>query len=184
MIEPISKHIHNNEYIENHTRWRNESLAWLRSSGTTAYEQKSFFSKDHYGALWFAVIEDGLPIGTVGLTSINKHHKTAEFSLLIGSEHRKKGYGSKALKDLIQYGFKELGLELIFGETFIYPYEAKKYLDDMNVSYIDHRGLINPGVKAYEKLGFRKDAVLRNRYRKYGFTLHSVIYSIMPGELK
>lgn len=185
-LENISLHLLNMDYLTNHSNWRNESIAWLRSTTkTNALYQKEFFSGVPYGQEWFAIEENGELIGTCGLTNISTHHKTAEFSLLISPNYRKKGLGTLALLHLLRFAFDELKLDLIYGETYLYPPEAKEFLLKMKQDFIETpQGLLNPGAKAYQKLGFSQDAILRKRFKKFGFSVDSVIYSILPGEIK
>lgn len=161
-LQPVSRHLDNQEYLEAHTRWRNESLKWTRENKkTTVKEQKKFFQNLPKDSLYFAVVSRGTIVGTVGLTDINLTHETAQFSLLIGSEYRRMGYGSKALHELLIYAFNDLKLHLVYGETFQYP-----------------DGTINPGAKAYEKLGFTYEGVLRERFFKDGERVNCLMYAI------
>ena len=166
-LEPVSYHRTNKEYLENHTRWRNESLAWLRENKTTTVEQQHlFFLTQPQDQEFFCIVQNSVIKGTCGLTDIRTSHGTAEFSLLVGSEFQQQGIGTKALRTLLEYGFNKLHLHLIYGETFVYPAPIG----------------INPGAKAYEKLGFIKEARLKDRYIKNGQKVDSVIYSITSEE--
>ena len=118
--------------IHNHVRWRNASIPWLRTcSMTDFYEQKRFFTQPKFNQTFFLYQENKVTKGLVGLTSINLTHKTAEFSLLIGSEFQRQGCGLRALRLLIQYGFSQ-GISLIFGETYLYPLDSQSFLDKIN----------------------------------------------------
>ena len=57
---------------------------------------------------------DGL-IGTVGLDGFNWVSRSAVLGIFIGEEeYRSNGYGTEAIKMLLEYGFKYLNLQLIF----------------------------------------------------------------------
>lgn len=56
-------------------------------------------------------------VGVCGLTDINHHAQRAEFSLYIMPEHHGNGYAEGALRTLVNFGFKELNLNMVFGET-------------------------------------------------------------------
>ena len=166
-LEPVSYHRTNKEYLQNHTRWRNESLAWLRENKTTTVEQQHlFFLTQPQDQEFFCIVQNSVIKGTCGLTDIRTSHGTAEFSLLVGSEFQKQGIGTQTLCTLLEYGFNKLHLHLIYGETF---------------SYQEKYG-VNPGAKAYEKLGFTLEAKLRDRYIKQGIKVDALIYSITSQE--
>lgn len=173
-IEPVEKWSDFQPFLQNQARWRNDSLVWTREiNPTTALQQQDFFQHLPRTSRYFVILtkdhkNEPLIVGLCGLTGIDQIHRKAEFSLLIGTEHRKKGYGSQALILLLNFGFESLGLNLIFGETFSYPRDFGT----------------NPGAKAYEKLGFKLDGVLRKRYKKYGQWVDALIYSILREEFK
>lgn len=168
-IEPISKHLNDKVFLKNHARWRNESLPWLRETKKTDWiAQHVYFSNLAHDKEFFVIICDGEIKGVCGLTDITFAHKTAEFSMLIGSEHQRKGYATLALKELLYYGLNTLGLELIFGETYRYH---EKYG-------------VNPAAKAYDRLGFTLEASLRNRYIKEGIHVDALVYSITKDEFR
>lgn len=99
-------------------------------------------------------------IGVCGLTSIDLINRHAEFSLyIIPSEHRK-GYASLALKELIKFGFNELGLNLIWGETF----------DG------------NPALNLFKEIGFKIDGTRRDFYYKNGQFIDAHLVSIKRSE--
>lgn len=99
-------------------------------------------------------------VGTCGLTSVNREHGTAEFSLLIGPEYQKKGFGKKALIKLFGYGFRHLRLNCIWGETFEN----------------------NPAMKMFKELGMIEEGKCRQRYFKNGFYVDSSQISILRQE--
>ena len=104
------------------------------------------------------VAHKGEIIGTAGLTSISRQHRTAEFSLLIGPEYQGSGLAKAALIRLLEYGFMRLDLEVIYGEA------------------------INNNVKAlacYEDVGFTKEGTLRSRYYKIGKRYDSTMFSML-----
>jgi RimJ/RimL family protein N-acetyltransferase len=96
-------------------------------------------------------------VGTGGLTSIDKHNQSAEFSLFIAPEHQREGYGRKALQTLITHGFRDHNLRRIWGESF--------------------EG--NPAQKMFEKIGMELDGTLRKSYFLDGKFVDSHIWSIL-----
>lgn len=167
---PVRKYFNSERLWKDHANWRNESLIWTRESKKTRWKlQKVYFQKLNKRQNHFFVIHYLLnPVGMCGLTKIDTKNGTAEFSLLVGSRYRGQGVGTKALVQLLRYGFNTLGLKLIFGETF---------------SYKSTHGT-NPGVRAYEKIGFTYEGTLRTRYIKFGIPVDALIYSITSDEFR
>ena len=97
----------------------------------------------------YAIIlaKDNTLIGNVGLMAIDNINRVATVGLFIGeSENRGKGYGSEALRLILDFGFKTLNLHNIM----------------LNVNSDNEQG-----IACYKKVGFnefgrRKDAVYKN----------------------
>ena len=100
-------------------------------------------------------------IGQCGLTDIHKYYRTAEYSLLIAPDERSKGYGTMALRLLLDFAFKNMDLEVVEGEI----------LEGNDAS-----------ISMAMKLGFQSEGVLRSRYYKKGKRLNSNIVSILKEE--
>ncbi len=101
-----------------------------------------------------------IAVGVCGLTSIDWLNRRAEFSLYVGPEHQRKGYGREGLKILLVHAFLNLGLEQVWGESF-----------DQNPARI-----------MFEELGFQKDGVRRSFYFKDGRFIDAHLYSILRQE--
>lgn len=163
---------------------------WTRESLVTSPEDQAIYFDDlPAGALFYGLWVDGHFVGCAGLTSINKMHRTAEFSLYVHKKHRGKGYGSVALKKLCNLGFDVLNLNRIYGETFCYPKEAKDLLTShhqklipLNQQYkkIQKGGdyFINPACIVFDQLGFEFEGFLKERYYKFGHYVNTVIVSV------
>jgi RimJ/RimL family protein N-acetyltransferase len=95
-------------------------------------------SKEHvYGII---ENENNTLIGNVGLVSVNHIHKTAEVGIFIGrKEYWGKGYGTEALKLLIDYSFRILGIENIMLKVFDYNVRAKKCYEKVGFKVIGER---------------------------------------------
>ena len=94
-------------------------------------------------------------IGNVGLVSLDHIHKTAELGIFIGrKEYWGKGFGTEALRLLVDYSFRILGLENIMLKVFDYNERARR---------------------SYEKVGFRKIGE-RRRSHYYDNERHNEIY--------
>lgn len=57
------------------------------------------------------------PVGVCGLTDINHVCQRAEFSLYVMPYYQGSSFGRMALKTLVRWGFDELNLNMIWGET-------------------------------------------------------------------
>ena len=153
---------------EKHLSWRNDKRVrlWTRQNGWLTQEDHERWwkglqgdpSRKFFGILAHpdkeSVLKVGgqlfnkkpVNVGTCGLTGINLEHGHAEFSLLIGPEYHRKGYGREALKELLKYGFKVLRLNHIRGETF--------------------EG--NPAYNLFKELGFQDCGCFHGMYYKFG----------------
>ncbi len=84
----------------------------------------------------FAIQVEGKPLGMINYNKIDKLNKKVEIDIIIGEKKNwNKGYGTDAVKTLINYLFKEFKLN----EIWIAPHTT------------------NPrAIRAYEKAGFKK----------------------------
>ena len=90
------------------------------------------------GKLQFSIIknEDNSLIGNCGFNEIDYLKQTATIGIFIGEEiNRNKGYGSEAIKLLIEYGFNYLNLNNIMLKVYSFNERA---------------------IKAYKKCGFQE----------------------------
>lgn len=93
-------------------------------------------------------LEDDLEIGETALWNALNPHGHAWLSVFIGDRGLwGKGYGSDAVQTLLRYGFQELNLHRISLGTFGYNTRA---------------------VRAYERLGFVHEGIVRSSMRRYG----------------
>ena len=89
--------------------------------------------------------EGGPPIGTIQLIDIHPVHRSAELTVRIGSDdHRGVGLGSTALDLACRYGFESLSLNRIWLRVFATNGRA---------------------IRAYEKVGFQREGVMRQACR-------------------
>lgn len=80
-------------------------------------------------------------IGTCQLHSINWIHRNAELQIRLGNkEARGKGYGSEAVRLLLDFAFKDLNLYRVYLHVF-----------QTNTT----------AIHVYEKIGFKKEGLLR-----------------------
>lgn len=100
-------------------------------------------------------------IGTVGYNSWNFHNRRAEISYDLMKEHWRKGIMTKALNNALIFGFKDMDLMRI---------EARTMLDNI------------PSQKILEKVGFKKEGVLRSYRVIRGKPTDVVLYSLIRSD--
>jgi RimJ/RimL family protein N-acetyltransferase len=96
--------------------------------------------------MWFTIYETGIwrALGFCVLREIDQHHGTAEFGITIGDrENRGKGYGTEAVKLLLDLAFTGLGLRNIQLQVYEFNHGA---------------------VRAYERAGFKEIGRRRGAY--------------------
>jgi RimJ/RimL family protein N-acetyltransferase len=99
-------------------------------------------------------------VGVCGLTSVDHFNRRAEFSLYVAPVFQRRGIGRAALRVLLSHAFDNLGLNVVFGETF----------DG------------NPAAKMFEALGMVKEGTRRQFYWRDGRLIDAHIYSITSEE--
>lgn len=110
------------EELEKFTEWMNDfqitDYVGRSSQVFTLDIEKEWLekaSKDNKNKLFNIVeLNTNKLIGTIGLENINSVQRSAELGIFIGdSEFRGSGYGTEAIKLLLEYGFKYLNLHSI-----------------------------------------------------------------------
>ena len=138
---------------------------WCRQTGliSASAQGRWFESQDKNPSIqMFRIVvgRDERVSGVCGLTSIDMINRRAEFSLWVAPEAQGLGTGKKSLKTLFDYGFKELGLHSIWGETFAH----------------------NHARHMFDKLGMKAEGVRRDFYFKDGRFIDAILYSIKEKE--
>jgi RimJ/RimL family protein N-acetyltransferase len=101
-------------------------------------------------------------IGYISLHSIEWNNQTAILSIGIGeAEYRDKGYGSEALQLILHYAFNELNLHRV----------------GLDVISTNARG-----IRAYEKVGFQHEGVLRQSVYRDGVRVDQLVMGILRPE--
>jgi RimJ/RimL family protein N-acetyltransferase len=118
-------------------------------SEAAAKERIAEWSANQDGDLGFAIEtldEPPVLIGTIGLWGAQAKDRCATLGIALGREHIGRGYGTDAMRVIVGYGFREMGLHRI--QLSVAPF--------------------NPaGIRAYQKAGFveegrRRQAVLHD----------------------
>jgi len=95
-------------------------------------------SSDH--DLVFAIISicDGEYIGNCGLHKIDWNEKVCEFGMFIGNkDYWNRGYGTDALKTIIDFAFRKLGLQTIKLLVYEYNHRAMKVYKNCGFVLVD-----------------------------------------------
>lgn len=101
-------------------------------------------------------------IGLVSLTNIHDINKNAEFHIMIGESCEvNKGYGTIAIKIMLNHGFNNLNLNRI----------------ELKVLETNLRA-----IRSYEKVGFVKEGLLRNVVFKNGEYINMIVMGILKHE--
>lgn len=101
-------------------------------------------------------------VGIIGLLDINKIHQKAEYYILLGDRnYRGKGVAQKASNIILDYGFSRLHLNRIY-------------------LFTEKNNLV--AQKLFEKIGFKKEGLLRNDIIHNRKTVDRYIYSFLASE--
>ncbi|MGB5132138.1 MAG: GNAT family N-acetyltransferase [Steroidobacteraceae bacterium] len=106
-------------------------------------------------------LEDDRVIGTCTLFAINEAQGRAELGYALGQEYWGCGYMKEALTALVDFAFGELGMRRL--EADIDPRNAGS-------------------LRAVERLGFRREGVLRERWKVNGELQDSVVLGLLSHE--
>jgi RimJ/RimL family protein N-acetyltransferase len=109
------------------------------------------------------VLKDGdRHIGNVGLHHLNLVDRHAELGIAIGEkEHWQKGHGTEAIRLMVDYGFSTLNLHRIY-----------LCVHDNNPR----------AIAAYEKVGFRREGIMRQALFRSGKYIDLLLMSLLRGE--
>ena len=100
-------------------------------------------------------------VGNIGLFDVRTKDRVAELGIALGREYIGRGYGTDAVRVIVDYGFREMGLHRI--QLSVAPY--------------------NPaGIRAYEKAGFVEEGRHRESVLHDGRWYDEVLMSILDRE--
>lgn len=112
--------------------------------------------------VWMIETLEGTPVGHVGLLQVDPHHKRAELAISIGEkECWSRGYGTAAIRAVLRHGFEEMGLRRI----------------DLHTDADNARG-----IRCYEKCGFVREGIMRQRRLRHGKPLDMLLMSVLRSE--
>lgn len=100
-------------------------------------------------------------IGNIALWSASAKDRCATLAIALGREHVGRGYGTDAIRVIVGYGFRELGLHRI--QLSVAPF--------------------NPaGIRAYQKAGFTEEGRRRQSILHDGHWYDDILMSILDHE--
>ncbi|GIP38857.1 aminoglycoside N(6')-acetyltransferase [Paenibacillus sp. J31TS4] len=113
--------------------------------------------------LLIASRETGAVVGDVALQQIDRFNRSASIRVAVHAEERGKGYGTEAMKLMLEYGFGIANLHRI--ELNVYTFNEQ-------------------AIRLYEKLGFHREGVQRD-YLYYDHAYHdSILMSLLEDEYR
>lgn len=149
--------------------WRNDHRIWRwcrQFDLISDAEQVRWFNRQSEDPtvrmykLLLTTSEGSAPVGVAGLTSIDHVNRRAEFSLYVAPQFQGKGFGETFLSLLFDHGFRNLGLNVIWGETFAE----------------------NPASRLFERLGMMREGTRREFYWRDGRFIDAHLYSLTAGD--
>ena len=158
----------NIEDVEKFTEWMNdfEVTDYTGRSGEIMSFQgeKKYLEENLNPEATFSIITlDGDKlIGTVGLEKINHLHRTATLGIFIGDkEYLSKGYGTEAIRLLLDYGFNYMNLHSV----------------RLSLMSFNQRAL-----KCYQKCGFKETGRIRENKFINGNYYDTICMDILESE--
>ncbi len=119
-------------------------------------KQKKWYKDDYLkdkSYLIFIAFDGKTPIGYGQINHIDYHNYSCEVGFCVAPEFQGRGYGKILTKRIINYSIKELKMHRIYLEVFTTNKKA---------------------IKLYEKIGFKKEGVLKDKVFKNG-KFHNVL---------
>ena len=106
--------------------------------------------------------EEATPVGTIGLSAIDRYHKRAEYGIVIGERTALgRGLASDASRLILTYAFDNLGLNRVFLHLFHDNVRA---------------------LRLYERLGFMSEGVLRKHAMRRGDFVDVIVMGLLREE--
>jgi len=103
----------------------------------TEQDARAFLALAQEGdKIWLAITlrADGRQIGGIGLR-VDQPHQHAELGYWLGVEHWGKGYATEAAREILRYGFEDLGLHRIFASHFKHNPTSGRILAKLGMRY-------------------------------------------------
>ncbi len=156
-LESIRKWVNNRETV----RYLSDIFLYPQSEKQTRDFLDKAMSADWKGFI-IAHKETEEYIGQVDFANLDVKNGCGELGIVIGDpDNTSKGYGSEALELFLEFGFNQLRLHRI--ELVCWSYNKR-------------------GQRAYEKVGFIKEGIRREKYFRDGEYFDEYLYGILREE--
>lgn len=109
----------------------------------------------------WGVESGGRVVGTCTLAALDTANRRAELGFALGRKYQGRGHIAAALPAVLGFAFGRLGLHRVFADC-----------DPRNA----------PSIRALERLGFRREGVLREHYLVTGEPQDAVVYGLLRSE--
>jgi RimJ/RimL family protein N-acetyltransferase len=157
------------EDVDSFVLWLNDEEIreyWGKTSPLSKINEKEYLKRiykdDRNVRLGIVLKESDQLIGAIGLHDISIPHRNAELGVLIGNKSCwSKGYGTEAMNLMLKHGFDQLNLHRIY--LFVLDFNPR-------------------AIRAYEKVGFKKEGVFRDHGYKDGKYCDDYAMSILESE--
>lgn len=114
--------------------------------------------------LWMIETEKGKPIGNIDLHLLDRTHGRAQLGIVIGDANaRGRGYGAAAIREVLRYAFRELGLRRV-----------ELLVDEDNAR----------AIRCYERCGFVREGLLRRYRLRRGRPVNALIMAVLRQDWK
>lgn len=134
----------------------------FRTAEETVEEYKTRSITDLRQRFTVCIKKTKTPVGVVTFFDMNTLNRSAELGLLIDPSEHRHGYGTDAMRVMIRYLFRYRGLNKVHAQT---------------------SGPNLAAIALLEKLGFKRDAVLRDHYFQDGSFHPGYVYSLLLYEM-
>jgi len=136
---------------------KKHAIEWIK-------EVRSDYVKKKPEDLYFGIDVDGLVVGEVALNDIDHEHRRAEISFWLGKGYRGKGIMKKAVKEMIDYGFKKLKLVRISATVFVKNKASIELMKSLGFKYEgEHKKVTLKNGKHLDEYTY---ALINTKYKK------------------
>ena len=155
--------------IEDYVRWLNDpeviQYMNIEVGDVTPESERSWYARitePNSASVYYAIDVGDKHIGNCGLHQIDYPNRHAQFGIMIGEKKEwDKGYASEASRLIIDFGFKQLGLNRISLQVYAHNTRAQR---------------------VYEKLSFAREGILRESYFRDGRYHDTLVMGILKSE--
>ncbi len=141
--------------------WSSPPLRDLAAAEALLREIEHCFERRTLFQWGIARRSDDQVVGTCTLASLSAAHRRAELGFALGCAHWRHGYIAEALPAVVSFAFEQLDLHRLEAD-------------------VDPRN--SASLRALERLGFRREGYMRERYHVNGELQDAVLYGLLRSE--